>query len=79
MAQYNAEQLLTQRDKVSRAVGVYCVQQMSGFLSCYLSFAELPACPQVRENLTQRAKEFNILVDDVAITHLSFGVEVGRA
>ena len=23
-----------------------------------------------------RAKEFNILVDDVAITHLSFGTEV---
>ena len=23
-----------------------------------------------------RAKEFNILVDDIAITHLSFGTEV---
>ena len=32
---------------------------------------------QVRESLTLRAKEFNILVDDVAITHLSFGTEAG--
>ena len=30
----------------------------------------------MRESLTLRAKEFNILVDDVAITHLSFGTEV---
>lgn len=27
----------------------------------------------------QRAKEFNILLDDVAITHLSFGSEVSAA
>ena len=26
--------------------------------------------------MTKRAKEFNILLDDVAITHLSFGAEV---
>ncbi|KAK9819956.1 hypothetical protein WJX72_004397 [[Myrmecia] bisecta] len=51
-AQYNAEQLLTQRDKVSR---------------------------NVRDSLTKRAKEFNILVDDVAITHLSFGTEFTKA
>jgi hypothetical protein len=30
----------------------------------------------VRDSLTNRAKEFNILVDDIAITHLSFGTEV---
>ena len=30
---------------------------------------------QVRDSLTARAKEFNILVDDIAITHLSFGTE----
>ena len=34
---------------------------------------------QVRESLTLRAKEFNILVDDVAITHLSFGTEVRQS
>ena len=32
---------------------------------------------QVRDSLTARAKEFNIMVDDIAITHLSFGTEVG--
>ncbi|KAK9838143.1 hypothetical protein WJX81_003685 [Elliptochloris bilobata] len=52
VAQYNAEQLLTQRDRVSRAV---------------------------RDSLTARAKEFNILVDDIAITHLSFGTEFTKA
>ena len=52
VAQYNAEQLLTQRDAVSKAV---------------------------RAALTKRAKEFNISVDDIAITHLSFGAEFTRA
>ncbi|CAD7701255.1 unnamed protein product [Ostreobium quekettii] len=52
VAQYNAEQLLTQREKVSRAV---------------------------RETLVQRAAMFNILLDDVAITHLSFGTEFTKA
>jgi prohibitin 1 len=52
VAQYNAEQLLTQRDRVSRSI---------------------------RDSLTKRAREFNILVDDVAITHLSFGTEFTKA
>lgn len=43
---YNAEQLLTEREKVSR---------------------------QIREDLVIRAKGFNIFLDDVAITHLSYG------
>jgi hypothetical protein len=30
----------------------------------------------VRAAMTARCKEFNIMVDDVAITHLSFGTEV---
>lgn len=52
VAQYQAEQLLTQRDKVSAAV---------------------------RSELMRRASEFNILIDDVAITHLSFGAEFTKA
>jgi prohibitin 1 len=52
VAQYQAEQLLTQRDKVSVAV---------------------------RNELTRRAAEFNILIDDVALTHLSFGTEFTKA
>ncbi|MEW5300614.1 MAG: hypothetical protein WDW38_009155 [Sanguina aurantia] len=52
VAQYNAEQLLTQRDKVSRAV---------------------------RDSLLARAADFGIVLEDVAITHLSFGTEFTRA
>lgn len=52
VAQYNAEQLLTQREKVSRAV---------------------------RDSLTVRAADFGIVLEDIAITHLSFGTEFTRA
>jgi len=52
VAQYNAEQLITQREKVSK---------------------------QVREQLTQRAGEFHILLQDVAITDLKFGQEFAKA
>lgn len=52
VAQYNAEQLLTQREKVSR---------------------------QIRETLTSRAKQFNIELDDVSMTHLTFGREYASA
>uniref|UniRef100_A0A7R9VF21 Prohibitin n=1 Tax=Chlamydomonas euryale TaxID=1486919 RepID=A0A7R9VF21_9CHLO len=52
VAQYNAEQLLTQRDRVSRAV---------------------------RESLMRRAADFGIVLEDVAITHLSFGTEFTKA
>ena len=33
----------------------------------------------VRESLIRRAREFNIVLDDVAITHLSYGAEFSRA
>ncbi|CEM00743.1 unnamed protein product [Vitrella brassicaformis CCMP3155] len=52
VAQYNAESLLTQRDKVSR---------------------------DVRDAITERAKAFDIILDDVAITHLSYGKEFSKA
>lgn len=52
VAQYNAEQLLTQRESVSR---------------------------QIRETLTARAKQFNIELDDVSMTHLTFGREYASA
>merc|ERR1719382_1503134 len=52
IAQYNAEQLLTQREHVSR---------------------------EIREAIVQRAKQFNILMDDVSITHLTYGKEFARA
>lgn len=52
VAKYNAESLLTQRDKISK---------------------------EIRESITARAKHFNILLDDVAITHLSYGKEFAKA
>ncbi|XP_022774291.1 prohibitin-3, mitochondrial-like [Durio zibethinus] len=52
VAQFNADQLLTERPQVSALV---------------------------RNSLTQRAKDFNIELADVAITHLSYGAEFSRA
>lgn len=52
VAQYNAEQLTTQREEVSRLV---------------------------RRNLTERALDFHINIEDCSITHLSFGPEYTRA
>ncbi|OXB70451.1 UNVERIFIED_CONTAM: hypothetical protein H355_006814 [Colinus virginianus] len=52
VAHYNASQLITQREVVSRAV---------------------------RDQLVERAKDFNILLDDVSLTHLSFGPEYEKA
>ncbi|KAK7271559.1 hypothetical protein RJT34_27563 [Clitoria ternatea] len=52
VAQFNADQLLTDRPHVSALV---------------------------RDSLIRRAKDFNILLDDVAITHLSYGAEFSRA
>eukprot|EP00928_Gymnodinium_smaydae_P015420 TRINITY_DN15700_c0_g1_i1.p1 TRINITY_DN15700_c0_g1~~TRINITY_DN15700_c0_g1_i1.p1 ORF type:complete len:297 (-),score=81.91 TRINITY_DN15700_c0_g1_i1:72-962(-) len=52
VAQYNASQLVIQRELVSR---------------------------MIRQRLVERAKDFNILLDDVAITHLSFSPEYEKA
>merc|ERR1712194_623593 len=52
VAQYNASQLVMQREDVSRLI---------------------------RSRLTERAKDFNILLDDVSITHLNFSPEYERA
>lgn len=52
VAQYNAGQLITQREVVSR---------------------------NIRAMLVSRAAEFNIILDDVSITHLTFGKEYTAA
>lgn len=52
VAQYNASQLITQRENVSR---------------------------EIRQILTQRASNFNIALDDVSITSLTFGREFTAA
>jgi len=52
VAQFNASQLITQRESVSR---------------------------MVRDQLTERANKFNILLDDVSITHVAFSPEFTHA
>lgn len=52
VAQFNASQLITQREQVSRMIS---------------------------RNLTKRALDFHILLDDVSITHLAFGKEYTAA
>lgn len=52
VAQYNADQLLTQREKVSL---------------------------EIRENLAKRASEFEIILDDVSITHLQFSKDFAQS
>lgn len=52
VAQFNASQLITQREKVSRLV---------------------------RDSLVQRAAKFNILLDDVSLTQMSFSPEFTAA
>merc|ERR1711977_612001 len=52
VAQFNASQLITQRENVARLV---------------------------RDNLTRRAARFNIMLDDVSLTHLAFSPEFTAA
>jgi prohibitin 1 len=52
VAQYNAEELLSKRDQVSKQIGAA---------------------------LVERAAKFNLILDDVSITHLTFGREFARA
>ena len=52
VAQYNAEQLLTQREKVSL---------------------------EIKDDLSKRAKDFDLVLDDVSITHLKFSPEFAAA
>ena len=51
-AQFDAGELITQRELVSSAC---------------------------REALNERARDFNIILDDISITHLTFGAEFTRA
>jgi prohibitin 2 len=52
VAQFNASQLITQREQVSR---------------------------MIRERLQERAQSFNIVLDDVSLTHVAFSPEFTRA
>jgi prohibitin 1 len=52
VAQYNADQLLTQREQVSKAI---------------------------KDQLIERLSDFHLTLDDVSITHLTFGKEFTHA
>ncbi|GFH10925.1 PHB domain-containing protein [Haematococcus lacustris] len=47
--------------------------------ACYDCSQQAWRCVQVRDNLMQRASDFGIVLEDIAITHLSFGVEFTKA
>eukprot|EP00735_Rhodelphis_limneticus_P011481 TRINITY_DN4579_c0_g1::TRINITY_DN4579_c0_g1_i1::g.23251::m.23251 TRINITY_DN4579_c0_g1::TRINITY_DN4579_c0_g1_i1::g.23251 ORF type:complete len:360 (-),score=99.51,sp/A9UMS3/PHB2_XENTR/54.90/5e-107,Band_7/PF01145.20/1.5e-27,Band_7/PF01145.20/1.3e+03,DUF4422/PF14393.1/0.25,DUF4422/PF14393.1/2.1e+02,DUF2884/PF11101.3/3e+03,DUF2884/PF11101.3/0.063,DUF2884/PF11101.3/1.1e+03 TRINITY_DN4579_c0_g1_i1:49-1086(-) len=52
VAQYNASQLITQREQISK---------------------------KIQSSLTERAEEFFVIVEDVSITHMTFGKEYSAA
>merc|ERR1712025_696444 len=52
VAQYDAEQLLVERELVSRVI---------------------------RQGIVERAASFNVILDDVSITHLTYGKEFSKA
>ncbi len=71
VAQFNASQLITERQRVSLLI-------RSDALVCELtliSFAFVSSSDQLRD----RAREFWIVLDDVSITDLSFGTEFTAA
>ncbi|CDO75429.1 hypothetical protein BN946_scf184916.g13 [Trametes cinnabarina] len=64
VAQFNASQIITQREQVGRTLACLMINAVSRL---------------VRENLTRRALRFNIVLDDVSITHVAFSPEFTRA
>lgn len=66
IARFNASQLITQRERVSRLIR---------YVRCF----DIISHDVFSDNLTERAREFWIVLEDVSITDLSFGTEYSRA
>lgn len=64
VAQFDAAELITQREVVSVLLAL---------VRGHLSPQPLQVSSRIREDLLQRAGEFNIKLEDVSITHLTFG------
>ena len=78
IAQYNAPQLLTQREQVSRKIKVCCVCNCRAVKGKWLTPAVVLNAG-VQQNLMERAKDFNLILEDVSITDLQFGREFTAA
>ncbi|GJM97206.1 hypothetical protein PR202_ga14115 [Eleusine coracana subsp. coracana] len=77
VAQYNASQLITQREVPFRVIILLELHDVGVNITIHVSNA---GCKQkIRKILTERAKNFNIALDDVSITSLSFGKEFTHA
>ena len=59
--------------------GYPCVRRQAQYNAVELLTMRDSVSAKVRASLTERAKDFNIELDDVALTHLSFGEEFSRA
>lgn len=85
IARFNASQLITQRERVSRLIRYgftwrnFALLCFACHLSCSFLPVHLPPPPFLSDNLKERAMEFWIVLDDVSITDLSFGTEYSRA
>ena len=67
VAQFDASELITQRELVN-FVNIYLFHIFCSKVSA-----------KIRDELLKRAAEFNINLEDVSLTHLTFGPEFTRA
>lgn len=66
VAQFDASELITQRELVI-------------LIEIRFSFLFFQVSAKIRDDLLKRASEFNINLEDVSLTHLTFGPEFTRA